>query len=191
MGMGLMDQLLNVDNNDKYKSYIQRRRVGENDSVADYTKDIKKDKSPIADLQESSIFKDSNRREDSFSHFSKRNENILEYNPVKDYTIPPPSKGTYRRDPYRSNYTSAYKGANGTEIENNKTASLATKIIKQSLVCFAILGVIVILQQRNDTIKVLDFLKKHIVDNHIDFKGIVAGVGNVIAECSKIFKGTP
>lgn len=186
-----MGQALEVENTDKYKSYIQRRRVGTDDSAADFTVDSKLDKSPIADLYETDFFKKESKIHEDFSPLNREIEEKSSYSPYKGYTAP--LKHNHRIDAhsYRKNYPASYKGANGTAIEDNRTTLIAIKIIKQALACFAVLGIIVFMQQRNDTSAALEFVKKHVVDNHTDFSGLVAGVENIIAECSRIFGGLP
>lgn len=187
-----MYQVYEAEKSDKYKSYIQRRRVGANDSSSDFNMDSKSDKSPITDFDEIDFFKSSSSKAtDDSSTLDKAIEGNNFYSPYKSYTTP--SKYTHRTDTssYRRNYPVNYKGANRTAIEDNRTTLLAVKIIKQALACFAVLGIIVFLQQRNDTTAVLEFIKKHVVDNHTDLSGLITGVENIILECSRIFGGSP
>jgi hypothetical protein len=191
-----MSQASEVNNLDKYRSYIQRRRVGFDDSVNDFAAESKSDKSPLNEIDGMSLLKDSKVSEGFFSYSHEINEK----NP---YT------GTYKPYSQESNYTRqsnyprrkdlsiyqrkrpvSYGASNRAAIEENRTALLAIKIIKQALACFAILGIIVFLQQRADTADALLFIKSQVVDNHTDVGGIISGVENIIIQCSKIFGGS-
>ena len=68
---------------------------------------------------------------------------------------------------------------------------LAIKIIKQALACFAVLGIIVLMQQNVGMADELSFVKKHVVENHIELDNIINGVKNIIAECSRFSEGHP
>jgi hypothetical protein len=68
---------------------------------------------------------------------------------------------------------------------------LAIKIIKQSIACFIILGIIVLMQQNIELEDELSFIKRHVVENNIELGSIVDGVKNIIAECSRFLGGSP
>jgi hypothetical protein len=76
-------------------------------------------------------------------------------------------------------------------IEDNRATLLAIKIIKQTLACFAILGIIVFLQQRADGAQVLEYIKNQVVESHIEANSILTGVENILTQCSKFFGGAP
>lgn len=77
------------------------------------------------------------------------------------------------------------------QLEDNGAELLAIKIIKQSLACFAILGLVVFLQQLNNMAGVLEFVKKHVVDSHIDHRTVFSGVESIVEACSKFLGGSP
>ncbi len=196
-----MNQVFEDGNNYKYKSYIQRRRVGQSDSPPSFDAETQEDKSPIAELDDDNLFKDFN-----FNKSDKNDEELLSFHKTNDdsddinynyeprvFAIPPPSRSTYRKESLsnKSKYSSNNNGTNSPAIEDNKVAKLSVKVIKQALACFAILGIIVFLQQRSDTTAVLDFLRTNIVDNHTDLQGLTSGVKDIITECTKIFNGLP
>ncbi|HBR04087.1 MAG TPA: hypothetical protein DD738_15920 [Ruminiclostridium sp.] len=206
-----------LENNlDKYKSYIQKRRVGE-DQQADYgvsgTSAFKTDK-PEEGFSESY-----SSSYDFFSDFGRSKINVDQQESVSDntsdflddqelYRRESPFTSPRRTDPglYQrlygqkrrnaSSLYSRYSGGystpgHGTEIENNRTAVLAIKIIKQTLACFALLGIIVLLQNRSDTANTLAFIRRHVVETHIEPKSILTGLENIVQECSRFLGGSP
>lgn len=192
-----MSQASEVDNLDKYKSYIQRRRVGFDNSENDFAAESKPDKSLLNEINEMSLLKDNKTSEGFFSHSYEINEKNSYNNTYKPYSQESnyTRQSTYPRRKdlgiYQRKRAVSYGSSNRTAIEDNRTALLAIKIIKQALACFAILGIIVFLQQRADTSNALLFIKRQVVDSHTDVRGIISGVENIITECSKIFGGSP
>lgn len=208
-----MSQATEVNNQDRYKSYIQKRRVGSDSSEDNFSAEIKSEKSPLSNIEDLSLYKE-NKTYEGFSrassfndHTSYRNQRFRTdtgpfkfvedknrensysgYNPYSNQ-----SRHSSRIDTsiYQRKRPASYGMSNRTAIEENKATLLAIKIIKQALACFAILGLIVFLQQRTDTAGALTFIKSHVVDNHTDVSTLISGVENIIAECSRLFGGSP
>ncbi len=202
-------QVFESENNYKYKSYIQRRRVGQIEPPG-FDAEIpekKSDESPITELDDENLFKDFNISKSFNSKKTDNNEedllplydindekdnNKYDYEP-KVFEIPSPSKSAYRKDSvsYKPSFLRKNNGIDSAPDEDNKVAKLSIKVIKQALACFAILGLIVFLQQKHDASPILDFLRTNIVDNHTDLEGLTAGVRDIITECTKLFNGAP
>lgn len=215
-----MDQ----DSNNKYKSYIQRRRVGQDDSTPQDNAEFQNDEASISELDDENLFKDFSFNKGDKSHsllsytktedandISVENEysNLnhdhsftedIQYNDDKGINyeprtlaLPPLLRKGYRSDksPYKSNYPNSYSETNNVANDDNKPARLSIKVIKQALACFAILGVIVFLQNRNEGTVVLDFLRTNIVDKHTELQDLTLGFKDIIAECAKLFNTTP
>ncbi len=220
-----MIETADVDNLEKYRSYIQRRRVGPDPPIAsENTQPIIKQTEPLADYglgTKEEIKVDSDRksplddllygdtRSSSFGSTNSSGPDRSSESTRIHYSAP--TTAARRTDPslYRrlygqnhknthgSPYTGSYHGyasngsSNHAEIEDNRATVLAVKIIKQALACFAVLGIIVVLQQRSDTGQILAFVKKHVVDTHIETQGLLAGVENIWKECSRFLGGSP
>lgn len=218
-----------VNNLDRYKSYIQRRRVrsasSDGELISRPEPDSEKSETSyaesFADIYRS--FSDYGQRSEKsttgeFKDDSDININSTVENTFKDEetqsspresyssrgqttTIHRTDPGLYKRlygqngrIPRASSYTSSYHGygsSNHAEIRDNQATVLAVKIIKQALACFAILGIIVLMQQRSDMEGVLTFIRKHLIENHIDSQSVVAGVENIVKECSRFLGGSP
>lgn len=88
--------------------------------------------------------------------------------------------GTYR----------PYSGATA-EIEDNRTTILAVKLIKQALACFAILGLIVLMQGRSDMTEVLATIRHQVLEINFEPKSIYEGLQGFITECSRVLGGSP
>jgi hypothetical protein len=220
-----MIETADASNLDKYKSYIQRRRVGPDstkasestqplikqaESLADYdfgSKEDKKDnvdrKSPLDDLSYVDTRSSSFGSTNSFGP-DRSSESMGNHYSAPATTARRTDPGLYRRlygqnrkNSHVSHYTGSHHGyatsgsSSHAEIEDNRTTVLAVKIIKQALACFAVLGIIVLLQQRSDTGQILAFVKKHVVDTHIEPQGLLAGVENIWKECSRFLGGSP
>ncbi len=200
-----------VENQDRYKSYIQRRRVIPDDnSAAEYDSDnedtsltknfsetetrTRKEKSAMADIEELSILREKYRSDEGFLGYGQKTEEKSTSLPFKLFS--PQIKNDYRKDnnTYRR-YPSSSHGyspqANRAPVEDNHTTLLAIKIIKQALACFVMLGIVVLMQQNVDMVDELSFVRKHVVENHIEVSNIITGVENIIAECSRFFGGSP
>lgn len=76
---------------------------------------------------------------------------------------------------------SPYKGysSSSVEIQDNKATTLAVKIIKQALACFAILGIVIFMQSRPDMKDALAAVKKQVVETNIEPQSILDGIKNV------------
>ena len=185
-----MYQASEIGNPDGYKSYIQRRRVGSDNSENDFVAESNTDKSPISDVDDLSLVNDHKTYEGFFSQHRESNEKNT-YNSYNtnshQYNYPKRMETSI----YQRKRPGAYGATNSTAIEENKATLLAIKIIKQALACFAILGVIVFLQQRADASPVLNYIKSQVVDNHTEASSPTSGVENIITECSRIFGGSP
>lgn len=216
-----------VNNLDRYKSYIQRRRVG----TAPSEGELVARSEPKSDQSEASFAdgfaetyrgfpgygpsteKSSNNGTDNDSDMDSTVDETFrgdetESTSRSSYTERSKSPNLHRTDPglykrlYGHNakiprttpYSSSYHGygsTNHAEIKDNRTTVLAVKIIKQALACFALLGLIVLMQQRSDMEGVLTFIKKHLVENHIDSQSVLAGVENIVKEASRLLGGSP
>lgn len=198
-----------VENQDRYKSYIQRRRiapentehssVSECDSVNEDTSvtkniyeprtQIKTEKSAITDVEELSILREKYRPNEGFSGYDQKTEEKSTYIPFKLFA--PQIKNAYKKDTNNYRRYPYTKQTNRTPVEDNRTTLLALKIIKQALACFVVLGIVVLMQQNVDMDDELSFVRKHVVENHIEVSSIITGVENIIAECSRLFGGSP
>jgi len=218
-----MSQATEVNNQDGYKSYIPKRRVGFDSFDDSFSTETGTEKSPILDTENLSPFKDktyegffgygrgSNENNKYTSHYndthrfgSRKFRTDTELMQHEDDKGGGYQASRFRQYSHQSSYTSridssiyqrkrpSYYGmSNRTAIEDNRATLLAVKIIKQALACFAILGIIVFLQQRTDTTDALMFIKSHVVDNHIEVSSLISGVQNIITECTKLFGGSP
>ena len=184
-----MSQTSEIENLDRYKSYIQKRRVSFDNSEDDFAAESKSDRSPIKDLEDLSLSKENKTYEGFFGYGGEENKYTPSYRPYSHQTTNYPNR--MDTSIFQKKRTNNYGASNRLAIEDNKTANLAIKIIKQALACFAILGLIVFLQQRADAAGALTFIKSQVVDNHIEVKSLITGVENIITECSRIFGGSP
>ncbi len=187
-----MSQTSEIDNLDRYKSYIQKRRVGFDNSEDDFAAESKSDRSPIKDIEDLSLSKENKTYEGFFGYGREtvdENKYTPSYRPFSHQTTNYPNR--MDTSIYQKKRTNNYGASNHLAIEENRTANLAIKIIKQALACFAILGLIVFLQQRADAAGALTFIKSQVVDNHTEVSSLITGVENIITECSKIFGGLP
>jgi len=218
-----MSQATEVNSQDRYKSYIPKRRVDLYGFDYNFPAESEAEKSSITDTKNLSPFKD--KSYEGFFGFERMtdddNKFTSSYNASErsgsqrfrtdtELTQHEENKsGGYQTSRYRSySHQSGYTGridtsvynrkrypyygmSNRTAIEENRATLLAVKVIKQALACFAILGVIVFLQQRADTSGALIFIKNQVVDNHIDVSNLISGVQNIITECAKLFGGSP
>ncbi len=177
-------------------------------NIFDHESGEKTEKSAITDAEELSILREKYRPEEDFSDYSRKPEEKSTYSLFRLFTPKSASHktpDTYRR--YSSyNQQSAYRQITarqsshnryyGTQpgripVEDNRTAMLAIKIIKQTIACFVILGIIVLMQQNIELADELSFVKRHVVENHIELGNIIDGVKNIIAECSRVLGGSP
>lgn len=222
--MGVAD----AENYDKYRSYIQRRRVVEPSAAGDslihglvekkesapktesiFSEDTDKLYSHKTGIDEdSSQMGQSEEVADSYRGYSAYDRSFNNsWTSAGTYDRPNAAQslkrtdtGLYKRlygnrrsgyqsgiSSYRSSSTSGYT----TEITDNHTTVLAIKIIKQSLACFAILGIVVLMQQRDEMAEALSFVKKHVVDTHWDPQNLITGVENIIKACSRLLGGSP
>jgi hypothetical protein len=170
---------------------------------------VKSEKSAITDVEELSILREKYRPEEDFSDYARKAEEKSAYTPLRLFTpkdTPQKEPNIYRRYSSYNQTQSAYRqiaqrqaahsrvfGSQSSRmpVEDNRTALLAIKIIKQALACFAVLGIIVLMQQNVGMADELSFVKKHVVENHIELDNIINGVKNIIAECSRFFGGSP
>ena len=113
------------------------------------------------------------------------NRNLSEYINRKKYSLYAGREKATAVASYR------YPARYSAEVEDNRATLLAIKIIKQCIACFAILGLVVLMQKINGFSGVLDFLRKYLVETHIEYKTVFDGVENIIRECSRFLGGTP
>ncbi len=217
-----MIEAAKVDNLDKYKSYIQRRRVGPDPNEANETAQ------PVIRLTEPLMDYDFDTKEEVRIESDKRSAlqdflsdetgastvsssgttgtkrastSIHDLYSAPDSTTRRTDLSLYRRlygqnhkNTHNSPYASTHHGygsSNHAEIEDNRATVLAVKIIKQALTCFAVLGIIVLMQQRSDMDSILTFIKKQVVDTHIEPKSLLTGIENVWKEASRFLGGSP
>ncbi len=185
-----MSQTSEVGNQDRYKSYIQRRRVSFDNFTNDSAAESKTDKSPINDIADMSLINEHKTYEGFFSHSKGINDKDT-YDSYNTYSHRSNFPNHTDKSIYQRKSPGSYGASNRTAIEENRSTLLAIKIIKQALTCFAILGIIVLLQQRSDTGTVLNYIKSQVVENHTEISGLVSEVENIITECSGFFGGSP
>ncbi len=106
------------------------------------------------------------------------------------FRSPLPSGDSYRAGTAGHTYRQAHADREG-EGDSNRINVLAVKIIKQSLACFALLGIILLMQERTDMAPALAFVKKQVVETHIEPQSLLDGFQNLVAECSKWLGGSP
>ncbi|MCX7772865.1 MAG: hypothetical protein N2376_07110, partial [Clostridia bacterium] len=99
--------------------------------------------------------------------------------------------GQNKKGTYGSSYAGAYHGPHQAEIEDNRATVLAVKIIKQAIACFAILGILVLMQQRTDMGQALAFVKKQVIEINVDPQSILSGVEDLVKQCTKFLGGSP
>ena len=205
-----------ANNMEKYRSYIQKRRVSpepvqseveeESQSVSSQLVDV----SPQPEKSVPLIPQEYGRK--ASGDYDRPFYTETDNGAGRSYTAPEPYPRSYSRYPtglrrtdqghYKSlyqnrkrqgAYVSPYRSHSGskTDIADNRATLLAIKLIKQALACFAILGIIVLMQGRSDMEDVLAFIKRQVVETHIDPQGIYEGIQGFIAQCSKILGGSP
>lgn len=190
------------DSINEYSSEIQ--------NVSETESGVKSKKSAITDAEELSILREKYRPEEEYSDYSRKSEEKSTY---AFFRLFAPKAASHRTDTNTSRRYSSYskpqtayrqntarQSSNGRlfgtqtgwiPVEDNRTALLAIKIIKQALACFAVLGIIVLMQQNAEMADELSFVKKHVVENHIELDNIINGMKNIITECSRFFGGSP
>lgn len=100
------------------------------------------------------------------------------------------SRQGYRTSSYASPYRSSYSGYQA-QIEDNRATLLAIKLIKQSLACFAILGIIVLMQGRPDMQEALAVVRRHVVETHIDPQTLFEDVKAAFNQFVQTLGGSP
>ena len=103
-------------------------------------------------------------------------------------------KKLYSRQGSRTSaYPSSYKSYSSqrTQIEDNRATLMAIKLIKQALACFAILGIVVLMQGRPDMQEVLAVIRKHVVETHIEPQNLFEGVKSVFSQLVQTEGGSP
>lgn len=212
-----MMEASDANNLDRYKSYIQRRRVGyeqPHESLMSGMSALKTQEEDEGSAESKAIsYRDftsvdrssgrlqaGNTEGDKIFGFAQNQNASNKESSVTALRKPDP--GLYQRlykqnrkissFPYYRKSGNGYgASSHGAEIEDNRTTVLAIKVIKQALTCFAILGIIVLMQRRDETVNVLTFIKKHLVEAHIEPKNLLAGVENIVKECSRFLGGSP
>lgn len=221
--MGFAD----VENLEKYRSYIQRRRVldtseghTQTHALVERKEEPQKAESFFTEDADRLISQKTRAQEDAdsarpneeasdcfgnYTSFERSEDRSWTGNSAYDRTsaahgLRRVDSGLYKRlyGNRRNSYTSSLReyrsgSASGytTEIADNHTTVMAIRIIKQSLACFAILGIVVLMQQQESMADALSFVKKHVVDTHWDPQGLLAGVENIIKACSRFLGGSP
>lgn len=77
------------------------------------------------------------------------------------------------------------------QIEDNMATLIAIKVIKQALACFAILGIIVLMQGRQDMQETLAVIRKHVVETHIDPRSLFENVKSAFSQLVRTLGGSP
>jgi len=195
--------------NDLFTGYDEDKKDDPEDSQDPVSESEPKAlKSAITDAEELSILREKYMPEEEFSgHLKKPDEN----NRSSPFRLFGQRNALSRQDTYRRYpsygythsaygrtasrlpaYGRSFRGQAGrTSVEDNRITLLAKKVIKQTLVCFVLLGIIVFMQQKADLADELSLIKKNVVENHIELDSIINGVKNIVAECTKIFGGSP
>jgi len=194
----------------RYRTYIQRRRVTSPDEDAE-----KKDSESgriaefAPDNRESGLTRDL-RWDREIRDLIEKADSIP---PVQDYEKPvaphmehdagSDARTSYRkqdssiyrklysRPGYRTTPYPSYKSYAGqqAQVEDNRATLIAIKIIKQSLACFAILGIIVLMQGRPDMQNTLAVIKKYVVETHIEPRSFFENVRDVFNKIVHTFGG--
>ena len=81
-------QATEVNNQDRYKSYIQKRRVGSDSSEDNFSAEIKSEKSPLSNIEDLSLYKE-NKTYEGFSRASSFNDHTSyrnqRFRPIPDH----------------------------------------------------------------------------------------------------------
>lgn len=102
-------------------------------------------------------------------------------------------KKLYARQGNRTPAASSYRNISSqrAQIEDNRATLMAIKLIKQSLACFAILGIIVLMQGRSDMQEALAVIRRHVVETHIDPRSLFEDVKSVFSQFVQALVGSP
>lgn len=198
---------------EKYKRYIQKRRVSapreieaedafkkpEEDDAAKPVAKTGTDPYSLWDIKDDGLSGPAEAEEDEHSIFGKTaGGEIVSRKP--EATLPTLRRhddGIYkklysrhmRRQP--SHYQSYKSCSSRAQIEDNRVSLIALRIIKQSLACFAILGIIIFMQSRDDMAGALEFVKRHLIETNIEPQNIFEGIKNIFYQCSRALGGAP
>lgn len=197
---------------EKYRSYIQKRRVahsveGDNDLTDSSLSRI--DQAEPATRQESEVpwwEKEAYTLLDQDELLKPPQEYIKPIRPGGDRdSLSGPRTASRGRgyDLYRKlygrrghrnpPYVSPYRSYSGyqAQIEDNRATVMAIKLIKQCLACFAILGIVVLMQGRADMQEALDVVRKHVVETHIEPQSLLEDVKSVFSQFVRTLGGSP
>lgn len=199
---------------EKYRSYIQKRRVA---PPADDSGD---DGLPDNSLTRIVQAEPAARQESEVPWWEKEAYTLLEQDellkPPQEFIKPSQSRGEgeshsdtraasrgrshdlyrklyARRGRRNPSYASPYRSYSGSQaqIEDNRATVMAIKLIKQCLACFAILGIIVLMQGRADMQDALDVVRRHVVETHIDPQNLLEDVKSVFNQFVRTLGGSP
>jgi len=198
---------------EKYRSYIQKRRFSPPEDSGD--ENLSGSSLPRFVQDEPAT-----RQESQVPWWEKEAYTLLDQDelikPPQEYPKPaPPSGGReslsearpasrgrnldlyrklYARQGHRNlPYASPYRSHSGyqAQVEDNRATLMAIKLIKQCLACFAILGIIVLMQGRADMQGALDVVRKHVVETHIDPQSLYEDVKTVFSQLVQTLGGSP
>ena len=204
-----------TDEMDKYRKYIQKRRLSPLPEDGGDEKPKPDDADESVHSETESVFSD------PYSSWNERESNSTMYGeddrrkpagygktgsvskahnaqtaslPVLHRTDMGLYKKLYSNSGHKSPaYSTPYKGYSGsrTEIEDNRVATLAVKLIKQALACFAVLGIIILMQSRPDMKEVLAVVKKQVVETNIEPQSLYEGIKDIVDQCARALGGSP
>lgn len=97
--------------------------------------------------------------------------------------------GPKRQPQYANPYQAQPAGQ--PAVEDNRAARLSIKLIKQSVACFAIIGLVVLMQSRADMQSILAFVKKHLIETNVDPNNILEGIKSAVNQCARLLGGSP
>lgn len=209
-----------ADEMEKYRKYIQKRRVSP-------LQDDGGDEKPKRDVEDEPAHSETEHDGSSpFTMWNEREKDPAMYGDddvprPADYRRPGPASkvhnaqnaslpllhradtGLYKKlyshsgrnksPSYPTSYPSAYKGHSGShaEVEDNRVTLIAVKLIKQALACFAILGIIILMQSRPDMKEALAVVKKQVIETNIEPQSLYEGIRGIINQCSQALGGSP
>lgn len=206
-----------ANNMEKYRSYIQKRRVTPEPVQSEVDEESRSVSNQLMDVsaqpEKSVPFITEDYGRKASGDYDRPLYSDTQSGIGRSYTAPEPYsqsyagkyptglrrtdqghyKSLYQNRKRQNTYPSPYRSYSGakTDIADNRATLLAIKLIKQALACFAILGIIVLMQGRSDMEDILAFIKKQVVETHIEPQGIYEGIQGFIAQCSKILGGSP
>ena len=196
---GMMESA-GVNEMEKYRKYVQKRRVAGSDEGKENEELQRQDNHAtegqsgfkLADLEKFREIDTTTRQEELERGYYATNSAA----PALRRTDPGLYKKLYTQPTRKTQSysgTGSYRSYSGkqTEIEDNRASMFAVKLIKQALACFAILGIIILMQSRSDMTEVLAVVKKQVVETNFEPKSLYEGILEVFNQCARALGGSP